>query len=272
MYNNRRNYMDKYKVLINKIKEYKKVAVAFSGGVDSVFLAKVAYDTLGKNAMAITVIANMHPKREINEAKKLAKQIGIEHILIDLSDLMIEGFEDNPLDRCYICKKEVFTRIKAAAELHAIDILVDGSNADDTGDYRPGMRAIEELGVHSPLLESDLTKKEIRQLSKELGLETFNKPSFSCLATRFPYGEKITDEGLALVEKSEDYLKQLGFIQFRVRVHGDIARIEFARDEREKLFDISVMDKVSQELKSYGFNFVAMELSGYKTGSMNIGI
>lgn len=261
--------IEKYRKLRNIIKSYKSVAVAFSGGVDSTLLAKVCNDILKDKAIAITAIAPMHPEKEINDAKNLAELIGIEHKTILFDNESIKAIEDNPPDRCYICKHKIFTEIKMVASENNISCVLDGSNVDDLGDYRPGLKAIEELNVKSPLKEAELTKEDIRELSKDLELPTWKKPALACLVTRIPYGEKITEDKLRLVEKAEEYLAEKGFKQFRVRYHKDIARIEVAPDERKKLFDISLIDEISSKFKEIGFTYVTMELEGYKTGSMN---
>lgn len=262
---------EKYEKLRNIIKNLDKVAIAFSGGVDSTLLAKVCYDVLGENALAITAIAPIHPDREIKDAYKLSETIGIRFETIRFDESDIEEFKHNPWDRCYICKTKIFSKIKEIAKKMGINNVVDGSNSDDLKDYRPGLKALSELGVISPLKEAGMTKADIRQLSKELGLSTWDKPALACLATRIPYGEEITEEKLKMIEESESYLEKLGFKQFRLRYHGDLARIEVAPEERTKLFDLALMDQISEELKKIGFTFVTMELSGYKTGSMNKG-
>jgi pyridinium-3,5-biscarboxylic acid mononucleotide sulfurtransferase len=262
------NLNEKYTKLRDQIKSLKKAAVAFSGGVDSSLLAKVCCDVLGDNAVAITLVSPMNPQSEILDAKEIAASIGIKHILIE--DDSIEGkVAANPVDRCYHCKKVEFGSIREKAEELGFPIVLDGSNHDDLSDYRPGIKALSELSISSPLREAGLTKNEIRELSKELGLKTWDKPALACLASRVPYGEPITKEVLGRIEKAEDYLRTLGFRQFRVRSHGTIARIEVSPEERVKMFDTSVMDAVSRTLKSFGYIFVALELEGYKTGNMN---
>jgi uncharacterized protein len=258
--------LDKLKELL---KELKSVVVAYSGGVDSTFLIKVAYDVLGENAVAVTARSSTYPEREFNEAVRYIKDIGAKHIVIISEELEIEGFAKNPTNRCYYCKKELFSKIKAIAEENNINAVLDGSNLDDTGDYRPGMIAAKELQVVSPLKECGLTKNDIRALSKEMGIPTWSKPSFACLSSRFPYGNEITEPKLKMVEKAEQFLLDIGFIQVRVRHHEEIARIEVAIEEREKFFNADLMDKVAEEFKKIGYKYVTLDLQGYRTGSMN---
>jgi uncharacterized protein len=249
--------------------ELKSVAVAYSGGVDSTFLLKVAYDVLGENAVAVTARSSTYPEREFNEAVKYINDIGAKHIVIVSEELEIEGFAKNPKNRCYYCKKELFSKIRAIADEYNLNAVLDGSNLDDTGDYRPGMQAARELEVVSPLKQCGLTKADIRALSKEMGIPTWSKPSFACLSSRFPYGNEITEPKLKMVEKAEQLLLDLGFKQVRVRHHEEIARIEVAVDEREKFFSTEIMDKVNTELKKIGYKYVTLDIQGYRTGSMN---
>lgn len=245
------------------------VVIGFSGGVDSTFLLKVAKDTLGENVMAITASSSTFPQREMKEALSFADNIGVPHMIIRSEELEIDGFSKNPKDRCYYCKKELFSKIREIASEKGYKNVADGANTDDTGDYRPGMTAARELGVRSPLLEAGLSKADIRILSKEMALPTWDKPSFACLSSRVPYGQEITKEKLDMIDASEQFLLDLGFRQVRVRHHDNIARIEVSPEEREKFFSTEVMDKVADKLKSVGFSYVALDLKGYRTGSMN---
>lgn len=263
------NIESKFNKLKESIKAFESAVIAYSGGVDSTFLLKVAHDVLGDNVIAVTAKSSTYPEREFNEAKKLAEKIGAKHIVIVSEELDIEGFSKNPTNRCYYCKKELFTKINEIAKKNNINYVLDGSNLDDVGDYRPGMIAAKELGVLSPLKLSELTKNDIRQLSKTLGLPTWDKPSFACLSSRVPYGSEITIPKLNMIDRAEQFLLDIGFRQVRVRHHGDIARIEVAAEEREKIFSIELMDKISEKLKSIGFKYVTFDLTGYRTGSMN---
>lgn len=244
------------------------VAVAFSSGVDSTFLLKVAHDELGQNVIAITASSRSFPKRESNEAADFCKANGIKQITIESEELNIPQFRHNAVDRCYHCKKELFTKIIRLAKENGIEYVCEGSNMDDNGDYRPGSKAVAELGIKSPLRECNLYKEEIRALSKEMGLPTWNKPSFACLASRFVYGEEINEKKLEMVEKAEQTLLDLGFKQLRVRIHGEnLARIEVLPVELERL--LSLRDTVVKALREAGFAYITMDLQGYRTGAMN---
>ena len=260
---------EKLKTLKTYLSELGGIAVAFSSGVDSTFLLKVAHDVLGAKVIAVTAKSCSFPQRELNEARAFCEQEGIEHIVIESEELSIEGFRQNPKNRCYLCKHELFSKIGEVAKEKGIAHIAEGSNLDDNGDYRPGLQAVAELGVKSPLRYAELTKDDIRALSKELGLSTWNKQSFACLSSRFVYGETITEEKLEMVDKAEQLLLDLGFHQVRVRIHGTIARIEVLPAEFEKLFQEEVRVLVIQTFKSLGFSYVTMDLGGYRTGSMN---
>lgn len=260
----------KFDSLCTKLESYKKLAVAFSGGVDSTFLIKVASDVLGQNALAITVNSPYIANWEIEEAKELTDRYGIKHLFIEVG--IPEEITNNPKDRCYLCKGKVFSTIKANAEEMGISIVADGSNADDTKDYRPGMRALSELGIQSPLLECDVTKDEIRQWSKMLALETWDKPPYACLLTRLPYGTMVDMEDLRKIEAAEAYMIGRGIRAVRVRKHEGIARIEIEKNELPKIFDVAIMSEIAAELKRIGFEHVTVDLEGYTMGSFNKGV
>lgn len=248
------------------------VLVAFSGGVDSTFLLKVAFDTLGDKAVALTATSPTYPDREFQDAQRLAQQIGARHIIVESNELLIPNFADNTDKRCFYCKSELFEICQEKAKELGIASVADGSNIDDSGDYRPGREAAKKLGARSPLVEADLSKLEIRELSKLLGLETWKKPSFACLSSRFPYGTKITEQGLDKVEKCEEILRELGFSQFRVRYHNEIARIEVPSSEINRFSDESVRNMIVEKFKQQGFIYITLDLQGYRTGSMNEGL
>jgi uncharacterized protein len=255
--------------LKENIKSLRQLTVAFSGGVDSTFLLKVAHEVLKDRLLAVTARTTTFPDREFREAEDYVKCLGVNHRVLLFDEFQVPGFSDNPSDRCYLCKKELFSQIKKLSQENGIDHVADGSNQDDLSDYRPGMKALQELGIISPLKEAGMTKNEIRVLSREMGLPTWNKPAFACLATRFPVGDKITREKLQMVDKAEEYLQGLGFLQVRVRCHSNLARIEVAKEARHKFFDADLMDQIAGEFIKIGFTYVSMDLQGYRTGSMN---
>ena len=265
--------MDELHLKKQKLDEYLKtlgsIAVAFSGGVDSTFLLKSAHDVLGDKAIAVTARSSTFPERELKESTAFAQQSGIRQIIIDSEELDISGYAENPADRCYYCKGELFSKIRDTADKNGVKYIAEGSNMDDLGDYRPGLKAAEEKGAVSPLRFAGLNKEEIRQLSKEMGLPTWDKPSYACLASRVPYGNKITREKLAAIDEAEQYLIDLGFRQVRVRHHGEIARIELLPEDMKKIFENDLYCKIYDKIKSLGFTYVALDLKGYATGSMN---
>ena len=263
------NTQEKYKRLKDYLTSLRSVAVAFSSGVDSTFLLKVAHDTLGNNAVAVTARSCSFPARELNEAIAFCKKEGIRHYIVDSEELDIEGFRHNPKNRCYLCKQELFHKIIAIARENNLAHVAEGSNMDDNGDYRPGLQAVSELKVTSPLRYAQLYKSEIRQLSRELGLPTWNKQSFACLSSRFVYGEEISKEKLSMVDKAEQLLLDAGFYQIRVRIHGTMARIEVGPDEITRLMETGMRQHISGYLHQLGFDYVTVDMDGYQTGSMN---
>ncbi len=260
---------EKYNELLELLKSYENVAVAFSGGVDSTFLLNAAKEALDDKVIAVTARSLSFPTRELNEAKVFASQISIEHLIVDSEELDIDGFSQNPKNRCYLCKSELFTKITEIAQNRNISVILEASNQDDNGDYRPGLLAVQELGIHSPLRQIGFTKDEIRILSKEQNLPTWNKPSFACLSSRFPYGESITPERLIMIDKAEQYLLDLGIWQVRVRIHNNLARIETDENGFKLLLDPQLRNQVYDALRKIGFTYVSLDLKGYRTGSMN---
>ena len=257
----------KYSRLISFLQSLGKITVAFSGGVDSTFLLAAAKEAVDDGVLALTATTPYVPAWELDEARTLTDNLGIRHEIIELS--IIPEIRENPSDRCYHCKKAIFGNLKSRAEELGFPVLTDGSNTDDLGDYRPGLRALRELGIVSPMLECGLSKDDIRKFSRDLGLPTWNKPAYACLLTRLPVNHTIDVDELQRIERSEGYLRSLGFAGVRVRLHGDIARIEVFPQDRTKLFDTDLLDRISDRLRNFGFRYVALELSGYRMGSMN---
>jgi len=243
------------------------VMVAFSGGVDSTFVLKVAQETIGERLLALTTTSPTMPDEDRRSALDNAKLIGARHLVVESNELEIPGYAQNPLNRCYLCKHNLFTVCEAKAREYGVDEIVDGLNLDDLHDYRPGIKAASEKSVRHPLVEAELTKAEIRELSRKLGLPTWDRPASPCLSSRFPYGTQITLEGLNRVEQGEHFLHGLGFWVARVRYHGEVARLEVEAREIPRLLEIR--ETVDRELKKIGFRFVTVDLKGFRSGSLN---
>jgi uncharacterized protein len=259
----------KYEKLKTGLEKLGKVLVAFSGGVDSTLLLKVASDVLGKNVMAVIAASEIYPGKEIENAGKIARRLKVRHKVISTHELDNPHFLSNPPERCYYCKKELFGTLVSIAREEGISHVLDGSNHDDRLDFRPGAKAAKDLGIRSPLREAGLTKAEIRELSRHLDLPTWDKPSFACLASRFPYHTKIEVKSLKQIGAAEDFLRKAGFRQVRVRHHGPIARIEVEAGEFPRLLEKGLTAKISARLKELGYSYISLDLDGYRTGSMN---
>jgi pyridinium-3,5-biscarboxylic acid mononucleotide sulfurtransferase len=250
----------------------RSVIVAFSGGVDSTFVLKVAHDTIGDRVLALTTTSPTMPDEDRDSALSMARQIGARHIIVESNELEIPGYAANPLNRCYLCKHNLFTVCEQKAAELGIDEIVDGLNLDDLHDYRPGMQAASEKRVRHPLVEAEMTKADIRDLSRAMGLPTWDRPASPCLSSRFPYGTEITPDGLAKVAAGEKLLHAMGFAIARVRYHGDVARLELEQREIARVFEPATRDTIDREFKKIGFRFVAVDLKGFRSGSLNEGI
>jgi uncharacterized protein len=261
---------DKYERLKKIIEEMGSIVIGFSGGVDSTLLLKVAHDILKDKVIAVIGKSETYPEEEFNEAIKFAEFIGARYKIVTTEETDNLKFAENPPDRCYYCKTELFSKLKEIAEAEGIRWIADGTNADDVKDFRPGLRAVKENNIRSPLLEAGLTKNEIRELSRLLGLTTWDKPSFACLSSRFPYGMPIDREKLKKIDKAESFLRKLGLKVFRVRlIDENTVRIETGKEEFKKFFEDDFRVKVVNELKNLGFIYITLDLEGYRTGSMN---
>lgn len=254
--------------LVNILKSMESAVIAFSGGVDSTFLLKAAALS-GMRVKAVTGFSPTMPEQDFLDAKEAAGAMGVAHMVIETSELEMDDFRKNPSDRCFHCKSELFGRLRHIAESEGYAHLLDGSNLDDVNDRRPGRRAALDNGVRSPLIEAGLRKQDIRDLSRELNLTTWNKPSSPCLSSRFPYGETITIEALKRVEEAERFLKSFGFAELRVRHHGDTARIELREDEIARMLDPEIRNAITEKLRSIGYKFVSLDLEGFRSGKMN---
>lgn len=261
--------MEKRKQLYDYLRSLDSAAIAFSGGVDSAFLLAMAHEALGDRVLAVTLVSDSMPDQDREEAVRFCNDRNIRQVLLETDLLELEEFTHNPPNRCYYCKKDLFTRIRSLAEEQGIPFILDGSNADDAGDYRPGMQALTELGIRSPLLELDFTKAEIRAYSREMDLPTWDKPSLACLASRFVYGETITRNRLKMVGEAEQLLRHLGFRQMRVRIHDRMARIEVLPEEIARAAVPEIREKIVEKFTELGFLYITLDLKGYVTGSMN---
>ncbi len=263
----------KLKALFTSLLRYERVIVAFSGGVDSTFLAASAHRALGDNALAVTAISDSYPTREMRAAQDIAKQLGIRMETVHTQELELDGYASNPTNRCYFCKTELFDKLRPIADKYDVGTIVYGAIPDDVGEHRPGMDAAKQMGIQAPLIDVNLTKAEIREISKMWKLPTWNKPAFACLSSRFPYGTRITRPLLRKVDAAEQLLYDLGIRQFRVRHHGELARIELEAEEISRIIPKDVRTKINSYFKNeLGYTYVTLELQGYRSGSLNEGI
>jgi uncharacterized protein len=259
-----------YESLQKIIREMGSVLVAYSGGADSALVMKVAYDTLGPSAVAGTSVSPTFPPSQLEEAKAVAASIGVRHLFVESDELQIPGYAENNRDRCYLCKDDLYSLLADVARRERLRFIADGTNLDDLSDIRPGLKAARERGVRSPLVEAGLDKASVRALSFELGLPTWDKPASACLSSRFPHGTSITYERLEQVGQAEEILRRLGFRQFRVRYHGDTARIEMDIEEFPALLDSSKRTDLLEQIRACGFQWVTLDLAGYRQGSLNV--
>ncbi|MBI1735993.1 MAG: ATP-dependent sacrificial sulfur transferase LarE [Candidatus Rokubacteria bacterium] len=260
----------KYDRLVELVRGLERVVVAFSGGVDSTFLARAAKDAVGDRALLVTADSETYPESELAEARRLAALLGMRHVVVETRELDNPEYARNAADRCFHCKEELFTKVRPIAEREGGAVVVYGANMDDLGDHRPGMKAAAELGVRAPLIDAELWKAEIRELSRALGLPTWDKPSFACLSSRFQYGDRITPEKLRRIAAAESFLRSLGFRQFRVRHHDRLARLELPPDEMARLWEDGRHAAIVQRFRELGYVFVTLDLAGFQSGSANL--